>query len=262
MGVISVQGLVPGWDEISVPEVLTGRLGVPVVVDNDANLGALAESRFGASRGDRDLIFVRASYGVGAGIILGGELHRGFAGTAGEIGHVQVDPQGQICRCGSRGCLNTVVGAQSLTESLRTSRGVVTLRDIVQLARDRDPGCRRLVADAGAAIGAVVAAMAVAINPQSIVVGGELAETGEVLLDPIREAVNHGALPNRVAPIEVMASALGPRAELRGAIALALEHGERPSLAVESERGLRLLDGAGQTLAAPGYPLEREAGES
>ncbi|MDQ2623644.1 MAG: ROK family transcriptional regulator [Actinomycetota bacterium] len=222
-GMVSVRGIMRGWDEVHLGHVLHKRLGRPVFVDNDANLGALAESVLGAAREYRDSIFVRASHGVGAGIVISGRVHRGFAGTAGEIGHVQVDPAGDICRCGSRGCLDTIVGAQALVGPLRANLGNVALRDVIQLAIDGDPGCQQVIADAGAQIGAVVAGLGMAVNPQCIVVGGELAETGEVLLGPLREAVRRRVLLNQIAPLEVVPAALGQRSEVLGAVVLAVE---------------------------------------
>jgi predicted NBD/HSP70 family sugar kinase len=222
-GTISVPGILRGWDDAPVAQVMSKRLGVPVFVDNDANLGALAESRLGAARAYQDSVYVRVSHGTGAGVVLAGRLHRGFAGTAGEIGHVQVDPGGVVCLCGSRGCLNTVAGAPALIDALRVSRGPLTLRDIIALTTDGDPGCRQVVQDAGAAVGAVVAGLAIAVNPQCVVIGGELAETGETLLAPLREAIRRRVPLNHIAPLEVVGAELGPRAELMGAILLVLE---------------------------------------
>ena len=227
-GMVSVRGIMHGWDEVHIGHVMAKRLGRPVYVDNDANLGALAESVLGAARQYRDAVYVRASYGTGAGIVLAGQVHRGFAGTAGEIGHVQVDPAGDICRCGSRGCLDTVVGAQALLGPLRSSHGTLTLRDVVQRTIDGDPGCSRVISDAGAAIGSVVAALGMAVNPECVVVGGELAETGEVLLGPMREAIRRRVLLNQIAPLEVVPAALGQRAETIGALVLALQSTDLP----------------------------------
>ncbi|GIG23820.1 ROK family transcriptional regulator [Cellulomonas denverensis] len=223
-GTVSVPGILRGWDDAPVAQVMSKRLGVPVFVDNDANLGALAESRLGAARQYQDSVYVRVSHGTGAGVSLAGRLHRGFAGTAGEIGHVQVDAGGVVCLCGSRGCLNTVAGAPALIDVLRASRGALTLRDIVALANDGDPGCRQVVEDAGATIGAVVAGLAIAVNPQCVVVGGELAETGELLIAPMREAIRRRVPLNHLAPLEVVAAELGSRAEVTGAVLLALEN--------------------------------------
>ncbi|WP_159806474.1 ROK family transcriptional regulator [Cellulomonas citrea] len=222
-GMVSVKGIMRGWDEVPVAHVLSKRLARPVFVDNDANLGGLAESTLGASRQYQDSIYVRASYGTGAGLVIGGRLHRGFAGTAGEIGHVQVDPSGRICLCGSRGCLDTVVGSQALLEPLRASHGALALRDVIAAANEGDPGCRQVIADAGATIGAVVAGLCVAVNPQCVVVGGELAETGEVLTGPLREAIRRRVLLNQIAPLEVFPAALGERAEVTGALQLVLQ---------------------------------------
>jgi predicted NBD/HSP70 family sugar kinase len=227
-GMISVRDIMRGWDDVHIGQVMAKRLGRPVYVDNDANLGALAESTLGASAEFLDSVYVRASYGTGAGIIINRTVHRGFAGTAGEIGHVQLDPQGAVCRCGNRGCLDTVVGATALIEPLRGAYGNLTLRDVIVRANDGDRGCAQVVADAGETIGTVVAGLGVAVNPQCVVVGGELAETGEVLLGPLREAVRRRLLPNRIAPTEVVPAALGRDAEVIGAMMLALQSTDLP----------------------------------
>jgi predicted NBD/HSP70 family sugar kinase len=222
-GMISVRGIMRGWDDLHVGQVMSKRLARPVVVDNDANLAALAEAELGAARAVRDSVFVRVSYGTGAGVVINGNVHRGYAGTAGEIGHVQVDPAGPICRCGNRGCLETVVGSDALLALLRSSHGDLTLRDVISRALAGDPGCSRVVADAGDRIGIAVATLASAMNPQVIVVGGELAETGEILAGPLRDAVRRHLVPNTIAPVEVVLSELGPQAEVMGALALALQ---------------------------------------
>jgi predicted NBD/HSP70 family sugar kinase len=222
-GAVSVRGILRGWDDVPVAQVMSKRLACPVFVDNDANLGALAESTVGAARSYRDSVYVRASVGTGAGIVVNGQVFRGFAGTAGEIGHVQVDPQGDICRCGSRGCLDTVVGGRAIVEPLRATHGSLTLRDVVQRALDGDPGCARVIADAGATIGSVVSGLAVAVNPQCIVVGGDLAETGEILIGPMRDAIHRRVLLNQIAPLEVVPAELGQGAEVHGALTMVLQ---------------------------------------
>ena len=127
-----------------------------------------------------------------------------------------------LCCCGSRGCLDTVVGAAALLGPLRSSHGTLALRDVIQRAIDGDPGCARVIADAGSTIGEVVSGLAVAVNPQCIVVGGDLAETGELLLGPLREAIRHRVLLNQIAPLEVVGAELGQRAEVIGAVELVL----------------------------------------
>lgn len=218
-GMISVRGIMRGWDDEHIAHVMTKRLSKPVYVDNDANLGAIAEASLGAGRGIQDMLYVSYTHTIGAGIVIGGRVHRGFAGTAGEIGHVQVDPHGAICRCGSRGCLDTVVASEVLLSNLLTSHGSLSLRDLLRRAQAGDPGCSRVIADAGEAIGSVLASACQTINPQRIIVGGEMAEAGETLLDPMRRSM----LPNVIAPVDVVTGDLGTRAEVLGAVATVLE---------------------------------------
>jgi len=219
---IAVRGLMRDWDEVDVRDVLSRRLSRQVVVDNDANAGAVAEARYGELRGVSSGVYVRASYQTGAGIIMGGHLYRGPQGTAGEIGHVQVAPQGAICQCGARGCLNTVVGADALIDLLRISRGPLSLRDLIALAKEGDPGCRQVLADAGTTIGAVLADMTTWSDLQRIVVGGELAEAGELFLSPMRDAVTGRPLLANT-EITLVPSKLGERTEALGALALAMD---------------------------------------
>jgi len=227
-GMISVEGVMPGWDDVHLGQVLSKRLGIPVYVDNDANLGAFAEATEGAAREHADSLFLRASYGVGAGIVLGGQVLRGFAGTAGEIGHLTVRPDGDPCRCGRRGCLDTVVGASALIEAVGQVPGVASLRDIVQRANQGDERCGDVLAEAGAAIGSALAGLVLAVNPQVVVVGGELAETGETLVAPLRAALERHVPTNRIAPLEVVRASLGTRAEMVGALALAVQSTDVP----------------------------------
>lgn len=231
-GMVSFRGFMSGWDDIDIGAVLSKRLNRPVVVDNDANAGALAEARLGGLRGVQDGVFVRASYNTGAGVISGGEIYRGVRGTAGEIGHVQVEPRGLICQCGARGCLNTVVGADVLVESLRLSRGYSSLSDVIREANAGDWGCRQVITDAGARIGVVLANMATVSSPSKIVVGGELATTGDLLLDPIRDAF--AARPLLGGGVEVQAASLGNEAEVYGALILALDAVEAAGISLLS----------------------------
>jgi hypothetical protein len=165
------------------------------------------------------------SAGVGAGIILDGRLYEGGTGTAGEIGHVVVDPGGQVCRCGNRGCLETVAGAVALTSSLRHTHGTrVNLDTVLRLTDDGDSGARRLIADAGEAVGRALAGVCSVLDPELIVIGGELAAAGDVLLDAIRETIERLTSPATGHSYSVQRGALGARAEALGAIALAMNH--------------------------------------
>lgn len=220
-GIVSLPTMMRGWEDLNVAEVLSARLRIPVVVDNDANLGALGEARLGAGRGVRDILYAIASFEVGAGIMIDGRIHHGVRGTAGEIGHSLVDALGAVCRCGSRGCLNAVVGAQYLIDSLQVSHGPLSLTELIRLAQEGDPGCSQVVEDAGAAVGTVIANTAATVSPAIIIVGGELAHTGDLFLEPIRTAVSRRVLLSVDGAPPIVQGQLGSRASVMGALALA-----------------------------------------
>jgi len=223
-GTIGSASILPGWVGLAPSDEMSRRLQLPVEIDNDANLGALAEVYWGAGRGRSDVIYVKASTGIGAGIVLGGELYRGAAGTAGEIGHTTVDEQGPLCRCGSRGCLETVAGGPAVVEQVRrTQADVLTLGAVLERAAAGDPACRRAIADAGLQIGVSMAALCNILNPELIVVGGQLSEAGELLLEPLRESLRRYAVPAAAESVSVVRGVLGERAEMLGALALVLQ---------------------------------------
>jgi glucokinase-like ROK family protein len=231
-GVIGSTTILPGWAGLKPGGELERRLGLPVSADNDANLGALAEVAFGAGRGARHAIYVKVSSGIGSGLILGGRLHHGVAGIAGEIGHVQVNAEGPLCRCGNRGCLETVASATALLELLQRSHGDdLTVRGMVALAHAGDPGCRRVLGDAGRAVGRALADLCNCLNPEVLIVGGDLAAAGEPLLEGVRESIRRYALPAAAEAVRVTAGTLGERAEVLGALALVIGDTERLSAA-------------------------------
>src|SRR5690349_12191749 len=193
-GTVGSSVIVQGWAGLNAAEELTRRIDFHVSVDNDANLGALAEVTLGAGRGLQDVIYVKVSSGIGAGLVLGGRLHHGATGIAGEIGHVQVRQDGAVCRCGNRGCLETVASAGALLESLHPTHGSdLTVRAMLELARSGNPGAQRVIKDAGWAIGRAIADLSNSLNPEAIVVGGDLSAAGAPLLDGIRESVDRYA---------------------------------------------------------------------
>jgi predicted NBD/HSP70 family sugar kinase len=210
------------WRGVDVVSELGSAFGVPVHLGNDANLGSMAEWIFGAGRGTDDLVYVMMADGVGAGLIVDGSLYRGAHGAAGELGHVVVNPDGQVCRCGSRGCLETVSGTEALTASLRHSHGPdVTLPAVLDLVRAGDPGACRAVADAGRAVGKALAGICAVLDPRLVVVGGQLAAAGTPLLDGVRAELLRWLPPSLASGVSVVAGQLGARAEVLGAIALA-----------------------------------------
>ncbi|MGL4745089.1 MAG: ROK family transcriptional regulator [Dermatophilaceae bacterium] len=221
-GMVGSVGVLPGWTGVDVASAMADALHVPIQLDNTANLAALGEAEVGALQGVSNGIFIKASYGVGAGLILGGELFRGHAGTAGEIGHVTVDEGGPMCRCGNRGCLDAFVGAQAMLGALRNTHGALTLRDVIGRALDGDAGCRRVLEDAGRYLGVAVAGVVNLLNPQVVVLGGQVARVGEMILVPMREAIERCAIPSAAATVEVRVGALAAdEADVVGALALA-----------------------------------------
>jgi predicted NBD/HSP70 family sugar kinase len=226
-GAVGSSSILPGWVGFDPAVALHETLERPVYVDNDANLGALGEAAWGAGRGHSDVAYIKAATGVGAGLLLGGRLYRGRAGTAGEIGHTTIDENGDVCRCGNRGCLETYVGTPMLLQLLNRSHGrELTVRDVLRLATDGDVGCRRVVADAGRYIGVAVANLCNLLSPELVIVGGDLAAAGDLLLQPLRDAVRRYAIPSAAHAVAVVQGALGERAEVMGALALALRLSE------------------------------------
>jgi predicted NBD/HSP70 family sugar kinase len=222
-GVLGSTAILPGWIGINPRRELAERLEMPVQVDNDANLGALGELVWGGGRGVHDLAYIKVASGVGAGLVIDGRIYRGPGGTAGEIGHITLDESGPVCRCGNRGCLETFTAARHVLELLRGSHGpALTVPGMVQLAREGDPGCRRVIADVGRHIGMGVASMCNLLNPSRVVLGGDLAEAGELVLAAIRESVARYAIPSAARRLSVVPGTLGARAEVLGALALAL----------------------------------------
>ena len=215
-------GILRGWRDLSPGEELERRLGVPVFADNDANLGALAELNHGVARGIDDLVYVKLASGLGAGIVLGGRLHRGTSGIAGEIGHVQVGEDGQVCRCGNRGCLETLVAAPRLIGLLQPAYDEeLSTERIRELDEAGDAGVRRVLTDAGRTTGRALADLCNSLNPQAVVVGGSLG-TSASLVAGIRASIDRYAQPDTAAAVRVVSGELGDRAEIIGTVALAI----------------------------------------
>jgi predicted NBD/HSP70 family sugar kinase len=222
-GLLGASNILPAWAGLAPSLELSDRLRLPVHVENDANLGALSEHTWGAGRGSKALVYLKLGTGIGGGLVIDGALFRGISGTAGEIGHLSLDAAGDVCRCGNRGCLELVAGGAKLVDVLGRGRPEVrSLADVVRLVGEGDAPCRRLVSDAGTSIGVALGGLVNLLNPDRVVVGGELAATGRVLLDPLRHALGRSAVPSAVEAVDVVQGTLGGRAEALGAVALVL----------------------------------------
>ena len=215
--------ILPEWVGMSRAE-LEARINFPVHIDNDADLGALAEVTWGSQAGVSNLVFIKVGSGIGAGLILNGMQFRGNIGVTGEIGHTPTYDHGLICRCGNRGCLETVASTTIMLELLsRNAEAPISTSDIVRQALEGDQATLRVVDDAGVAIGRSLANIANLINPQVIVVGGPLPSLGELLLGPIRRGLLRYTVPRIAETTDLVMSALGDRAEALGATALVLQ---------------------------------------
>jgi predicted NBD/HSP70 family sugar kinase len=221
-GEVRASAILPGWTGVAAAAAASDRLGKPVQIDNDANLGALAEHRLGAGRGERDLVFVKVSSGVGAGLVVNGQICRGALGTAGEIGHLTLDEQGPLCRCGSRGCLEAYASTETIVSLVSGHLPGARIGDVIEAAAQGDAAAARLIEDAGLSLGWGLASVVNLINPGKVVIGGDLVRAGDLLLDSVRIGLRRHALADAAAT-PVVPSMFGERAPVVGAVLLAAD---------------------------------------
>lgn len=224
--------VLPPWNAEDEPAKALGRLlKIRVAIDNDANLGAMAEQTYGLEEPIEAVVYVKASTGVGAGIMIGDKLMRGDRGMAGELGHLTIDPGGDVCLCGGRGCLDTIIGAEALLAQVRQARrrspleAPPSLRALIEQAHAGDVACNRILNDAGRTLGLALAQLCNLINPRLLVIGGELADGKDLVLGPCRHELERFALSGAVRPSEgfiLRISKLGGLAEAQGALILGL----------------------------------------
>ncbi len=236
-GTVRLSHHVPGWENIELQRLLESEFGATASVDNDANVGALGEHRFGAGQGYNSLLYITVSTGVGGGWILNGQPWRGAGGMAGEIGHTVVDPNGPMCLCGKRGCVERLASgpyiAQQVKEWLQAepNQGQVlrtlvkdNLEDITaqlvsQAAAQGDNLASQALEQAGWALGVAIGNTANLINPQRFVLGGGVTKAGERFWEVVRRVARETALPE--VDFEIVPATLGDDAPLWGAVALA-----------------------------------------
>lgn len=230
--------ILPGWTGVRIGKEIEQLLGIPVEIENDANLGALAEMTWGAGRECSNFAYIKAATGIGAGIVVDGRLLRGASGTAGEIGHTTLDESGAMCYCGNRGCLETVASGPAIVALVSQGQpGILTLGQVIELAAGGDMRCRRAISDAGREMGVAIAGLCNLINPERVIVGGLLSRAGELLLQPIREAIRRHAVFAAAERVEVVAADFVERAELLGSLALALQFSDKRTARVTSAGG-------------------------
>jgi glucokinase-like ROK family protein len=229
----AVLHLMPGWDDYPVRERLSSRFGAPVWLDSEVHLMALGELRAGRGAGGDDLLFLKIGTGISAGLCANGKLHRGAQGHAGDIGHIAVDgDNGVICRCGNTGCLEALAGGEAiaregqlaaedgrshlLAEVVASGRAVAAA-DVGMAANRGDPFSIELLARSGRLVGETLATLVNAYNPSLVVVGGGVAQAGEILLAAMREALYRRSRSLATRDLHIVRSEMGKTAGLMGA---------------------------------------------
>jgi len=208
--------ILASWVDLDPAEELRRRTGLTFTLGNDAAFGALGEMTYGAARDFTDFIYVKASNGIGAALVLNGRLYRGSHGMAGEIGHTQIDPTGAWCRCGNRGCLEATVSIDVVRRQLEPL-GL----DPLNPGEMEHPVATKVLAESGRTVGVVIANLCNTLNPEAVILGGDLASTGEHFTAGVRDSVRHLAQPGPALDTAVIATTLQNRAELLGAVAQA-----------------------------------------
>lgn len=237
-GVVVDGTILPEWVGRSAQDV-SDALGVEVELANDADVGALAERAWGAGADVDDFLFVKIGTGIGAGIVADGHLYTGGFGIAGEIGHSTVDPTGALCRCGNRGCLETVAATPIILQYLSEAFGrQVSRSELGELARTRHRATMRVVQDAGQALGQSIASAVNILGSKLVIIGGPLSETGDVLLDPVREGFSRFAIPSVAERTRVELSRLGEAGSARGAASLAFERADESAYLIDASGGV------------------------
>lgn len=212
--------IMPGWSGVSLRERFSDALELPVYVDNDANLGALAEYRLGAAQGIRNVAYLYlGSTGIGAGLVLNGSVYRGEIGSAGEIGHLTIDEDGPLCSCGSYGCLEAFAGLPRLLRQAAELSGgqPQTLDQLLQQAHNKNEQILNLFITSGTHLGVAVANLLNLYNPGLVVIGGPLAAAGDLLLNTVRETARKRALSISIEHCEIVTGQLGDHAVALGA---------------------------------------------
>lgn len=217
-----------GWEGVLAGEELSRRLGVAVALDNTSHLASLAEVVWGAGQGCRNVIYVKIAKGVGAGFMIDGRIFRGSVGAAGELGHIGIDESGPACRCGNRGCLEVYTAVPAVLQALQPEYGaLLTLDEVLRLAREGERSCRRVLSDTGSLLGRALAGVTNLLNPELVIVGGDLAAADDLLLSPLRTALERNALKIISTSVRVAPGQLGDEAGALGGVALVLREADR-----------------------------------
>jgi glucokinase-like ROK family protein len=230
-GMVMAPPIMPGWDRYPIRETLQKLWGVPVTLNNDADLGALGEWAYGAGRGEKNMVYIKVGSGIGAGIIINQQIFVGSTGSAGEIGHLTIDKNGPLCTCGNYGCLEAFasgsaieIQARKLVESGRRTllaeltRKDISVNDVADAARRGDLEAQEILNRSGTFIGIAIASLINMLNPSVVIIGGGVAEVGDLLTAPIRKLVKERSLPASEHAVKITTSILGHHSTLIGAM--------------------------------------------
>jgi glucokinase len=234
---VAIQAVNLDISDVPLRDEMRKRLGLPVFMDNDANVAALAEFLYGAGRGARDMVMLTIGTGIGGGLILSGEVYRGSTGAAAELGHIVIDENGPPCQgnCPNHGCVEALASGTAIAKAGKAAAerdpdsalgkaladGPIVGRTVTDLALSGDGPAREVVADAGRHIGVALSSLANIFDPDVFVIGGGVSVVGDLLLDPAREELRSRALPPmNERPVKL--AELGPDAGMIGAAAMAL----------------------------------------
>ena len=240
-GIVPNAPQLPGWQDVPLARLLGERFGLPTLLENDASAAALGEHRFGAGRGNRHMLYITVSTGVGGGIIIDGELYRGKSGAAGEMGHVIIDMNGPPCGCGARGCLESLAsgtaiakrgeelaesGESSILARLWREEGPVTAEMMERAATMGDAASREAFRQAGHYFGVALAGYVNVFDPEIIVIGGGVAKAGDLLLEQARVTMESLAMTQPLKGVRLTVSELGEFAGTMGMVARLREEAE------------------------------------
>jgi glucokinase len=231
-GLVISPANLPGFRNVPLNRILTRATGIPSFLHHDAHLAALGEHRRGAARGASELIYVTVSTGIGAGILLRGELYAGAHGIAGEVGHIVVQRDGPLCTCGNRGCLEAIASGTGIARAARESapqrpgsalHGLLEphAEDVVRAARAGDELATAILENAGSYLGLAIGTLVNLFNPQLIVLGGSVIKAGHFLLGPMRRSINDSSWKAARRGLRIVRPALGDDVGLIGAVEFA-----------------------------------------
>ncbi|MFQ6019308.1 MAG: ROK family protein [Dehalococcoidia bacterium] len=234
-GIVAGAPQLPGWRDVHLRDLMEERLGLPVALENDATAAALGEHTFGGGRGSRHMLYLTVSTGIGGGIIIDGELYLGKSGSAGELGHIILDPDGPPCPCGTRGHLEAFSSGSAIAcrgrellsrgeapvlARLAQAEGAVTAEMVYRAAQEGDEACKRAFQEAGRYLGIALASFVNIFDPEVILIGGGVAQVGDLLMEPARQQMERLAMGRPLRDVRLGLSELGPLVGALGMVAV------------------------------------------